>query len=207
MTVVEAYVDVLCPWCWIGKRRLDAALGGLSGPRPEIVWRAYELDPDAGRSPGPTAAEAMARWWGDRAEARVRRIRELGAAEGLDLDLHRARPVNTFDAHRLCRLAGERGLAGPMLERLLRAYHSQGRDVADPHTLRDLATEVGLDDAEVRVLLDGDRYADEVRADRRRAVERGVTGVPTLVVGDHAPVPGIQPVGRLRDLMAAARTG
>ncbi|MEU4540658.1 DsbA family oxidoreductase [Streptosporangium sp. NPDC023825] len=199
---LEIYADVLCPWCYIGKRRLMAALAQQPGRDSiEIVWRAYELAPDEGRTPGPTAAEAMAGWWGEQAAARIARIRSLGAAEGLELNLHLARPVNTFDAHRLVKLAADRGRADQMMELLLHAYHTEGDNVADAQVLRRLGGEAGLDSGEVRDVLDGDDYADEVRADRRRAAERGVTGVPSLVIDGRPPVSAVQPVADLQGLL------
>ncbi|WP_240810194.1 DsbA family oxidoreductase [Actinomadura sp. WMMA1423] len=200
--MVEIFSDVLCPWCYIGKRRLSAALADVPhGHRPRIVWRAYELDPDGEREPGPTAAEAMVRWWGDQATARVERIRALGAAEGLELNLHLARPVNTFDAHRLCGLAADRGRADQMMERLLRAYHTEGLNVADPQVLQRLGEEAGLDAEDVRAVLAGTGYAQRVRADRRRGVEHGVTGVPSLLVDGGPPVSAVQPPAALRRLL------
>ncbi|REE97385.1 DsbA family oxidoreductase [Thermomonospora umbrina] len=193
---VEVFADVLCPWCYIGKRRLEAAAEGL-----EVVWRSFELAPGEGRVPGPTAAEAMAGWYGDQAPARIARIQALGAAEGLELNLHLARPVNTFDAHRLRHLAADRGRADQMMERLLRAYHSEGLNVADPQVLRRLGGDAGLDDDEVRVVLAGAAYADDVREDERRAAEYGVTGVPSLVIDGGPPVSGVQPAADLRRLL------
>ncbi|GGP14270.1 DsbA family oxidoreductase [Nonomuraea glycinis] len=205
---LEIYADVLCPWCYIGKRRLTAALAQQSGRDSiEIVWRAYELAPDEGRTPGPTAAEAMAGWWGEQAPARIARIRSLGAAEGLELNLHLARPVNTFDVHRLVKLAADRGRADQMMELLLYAYHTEGDNVADAQVLQRLGGEAGLDAGEVLAVLDGDDYADEVRADRRRAAEHGVTGVPSLVIDGRPPVSGVQPVADLQVLLRTEPTG
>ncbi|MFE9104215.1 DsbA family oxidoreductase [Actinomadura geliboluensis] len=204
---VEIYADVLCPWCYIGKRRLTAALESIADRSSvEIAWRSYELAPEEGRDPGPTAAEAMAGWWGAQAPDRIARIQALGAAEGLELNLHLARPVNTFDAHRLCRLAAGRGRADQMMERLLSAYHSEGLNVADPQVLQRLGEEVGLDAALVRSVLAGDDYAEQVRADRRRAAEHGVTSVPSLVIGGRPPIPGVQPATELRRLLERGLT-
>ncbi|MFG2085869.1 MULTISPECIES: DsbA family protein [unclassified Spirillospora] len=204
---VEVYADVLCPWCYIGKRRLTAALEGLADRTGvEVVWRGYELAPEEGRVPGPTAAEAMAGWWGDQAAERIARIRALGAAEGLELNLHLARPVSTFDAHRLCRLAADRGRADQMMERLLGAYHSEGLNVADPQILQRLGEEAGLDAARVRAVLAGDDYAGQMRSDRRRAAEHGVTAVPSLVIGHRPPVSGVQPADELRQLLERGLT-
>jgi len=199
---LELYADVLCPWCYIGKRRLASALANHPGRDDiEIAWRAYELSPDESRTPGRTAAQAMTGWWGDQAPARAEQIRSLGAAEGLKLNLHLARPVNTFDAHRLVKLAAGHGRADRMMELLLHAYHTEGRNVADPQVLLRLGAEAGLDAGEVRAVLSGEAYAGDVRADRRRAAEHGVTGVPSLVVDGRPPVPGVQPVADLRRLL------
>ncbi|GAA3472995.1 DsbA family oxidoreductase [Nonomuraea roseola] len=202
---VEIYVDVLCPWCYIGKRRVAAALSQVDGrDQVEIIWRSLELAPESGREPGQSAAEAMREWWGDQAAARVAHIQALGAAEGLELNLHLARPVNTFDAHRLCHLAADRGLADEVMERLLRGYHTEGLDVADPVVLERLAVEAGLEADEVRALLAGDAYAERVRADERRAAGLGVTGVPSMVIDGGAPVSAVQPPAALRLLLENA---
>ncbi|MFF0245914.1 DsbA family oxidoreductase [Streptosporangium sandarakinum] len=205
---LEIYADVLCPWCYIGKRRLTAALARHADrDRVEIIWRGYELAPDEGRIPGPTAAEAMAGWWGEQAPARIARIRSLGAAEGLELNLHLTRPVNTFDAHRLVKLAADRGRADQMMELLLRGYHTEGLNVADAQVLQRLGIEAGLDGDEVRAVLAGDDYAEQMRDDRRRAVEHGVTGVPSLVIDGRPPVSGVQPVADLQRLLEHGPTG
>ncbi|MDI6098906.1 DsbA family oxidoreductase [Actinoplanes sp. NEAU-A12] len=199
---VEIYADILCPWCYIGKRRLAAALAEITDrDRSQIVWRSYELAPEEGTVPGLTAAEAMAGWWGEQASARITRIRALGEAEGLQLNLHRARPVNTFDAHRLCHLAADHGVADKMMERLFHGYHTEGLNVAEPQTLERLGDEAGLDPADVRTLLGGNDYAEEVRADERGAAERGVTSVPSLVIDGLPPVSGVQAPEKLRLLV------
>lgn len=208
---LEVFADVLCPWCYIGKRRLAAALARVTDrDEVRVVWRSYELAPDAGRVPGPTAAEAMVRWWGERAPARIAHIQAVGSADGVELDLHLARPVNTFDAHRLIHLAGGHGLADEVVERLLHGYHTEGLNIADPRTLVRLGAEAGLDATEVRVALAGDTHADGVRADERRAAELGVTGVPSVVIDGKTVVSGVQPPAELHRLieraLAASRT-
>jgi predicted DsbA family dithiol-disulfide isomerase len=191
----EIYADVLCPWCYIGKRRISRALATIENP-PQITWRSFELAPEATRTPGPTAAEAMTQWWGDKAAARVAQIQAIGKAEGLELNMGIACPASTFDAHRLIHLAGDHGAADRAWERLLRAYHTEGRNIADPATLRDLAEELDLEP------LTSDDYAEAVRADERKAKALGVTGVPSLVIGDGPPVSAVQPVADLRRLLS-----
>ncbi|MGI5164158.1 DsbA family oxidoreductase [Spirillospora sp. CA-253888] len=232
---IEVYADVLCPWCYIGKRRLAAALAGLE-ERVEVAWRSFELAPDAPSKPDGTAAEAMRTWWGDQTESRIARIRSLGAAEGLELDLDKARPVNTFDAHRLIHLAADeaqrrdgdgdgdwgwvrapgsergsersrkrgRNRGDAMVERLLYAYHTEGLNIGDPEVLISLGAEVGMEPAAVRAVLEGDWYGEQVRGDERRGRERGVSGVPTLVIADGAPMSAVQSPEALRGLVMAA---
>ncbi|RJL34546.1 DsbA family oxidoreductase [Bailinhaonella thermotolerans] len=202
---IEAYIDVMCPWCYIGKRRLETALAELPGrERVEVVWRSLELAPDSDRTPGPTAAEAMVRWRGAAAPARVALIHETGAAEGLEIDLRKSRPVNTFDAHRLIKLGADAGRADETLEVLYRAYHSEGLDIADHGVLTALAAEAGLPAADARAMLAGEAYGDAVRADESRARALGVQGVPTLVIGDAPPTGGVQPPATLRHLIERA---
>lgn len=199
---VDVYVDVLCPWSYIGKRRLEAALADMSEPgRVRLRWRSFELSPDEPRTPTLTAAASMAEWWGEHGAARVEHIHALARAEGLGIDLHRARPVNTFDAHRLYQMGAEHGLGDAVMERLLRGYLCEGLNVSDPQVLERLGGEAGLDAAQVRDMLAGSRYADRVRADERTARERGVTGVPTLVLDGGPPVSAVQSPAQLRRLL------
>ncbi|GAA0599274.1 DsbA family oxidoreductase [Actinomadura livida] len=203
----DVYFDVLCPWSFIAKRRLERALSALpDAGRVEIVWRSFELSPQSRKTPGPTAAEEMTEWWGDRTAARIDLIRRLGAAEGLELNLHKARPVDTFDAHRLFHLATAHGRSDHMLEHLLTAYHTDGLNVADPQVLEHLGTRAGLDIDDVNALLSGDAFADEVRADEKNAAKRGVTGVPSLVLGTRPPVSAVQPPEELSHRLERAIT-
>ncbi|BCJ61876.1 DsbA family oxidoreductase [Micromonospora endophytica] len=199
---LDVYADILCPWSYIGKRRLEAALEDLPGrDRLRFRWRSYELAPDAERTPALSAAASMAQWWGDAGAARVDLIHSLGRAEGLDIDLHKAHPVNTFDAHRLTHLGAEQGRADAVVERLLHGYLCEGLNVSDPQVLTRLGTEAGLPVADVRSLLSGDAYADRVRADERSARDRGVSGVPTLVLDGGSPTDAIQTPADLRRLI------
>ncbi|MFC5183796.1 DsbA family oxidoreductase [Actinomadura harenae] len=197
----EVFFDVLCPWCYIGKRRLSAALKAVPGA--EVVWRSRELGPDASSVPAGTAAELIASYQPspEHAAARIEHIRTLGAAEGLALNLDKARPVNTFDAHRLIHLGASQGRADQVLERLLRGYHTEGLNIADTDVLRTLAADAGLTSDEVDEVLAGDAFADSVRADERRADELGVQGVPTLVTETGAAVSAVQGVEALTRLL------
>ncbi|RST21445.1 DsbA family oxidoreductase [Streptomyces sp. WAC04770] len=198
---VEVYFDILCPWCYIGKRRLTTALAGREDA--EVVWRSLELDPEGSPTAGPTAAEVIAQYQPspERAAARVRHIQSLGEAEGVRLDLHKARPVNSFDAHRLVRLGATHGLADEVLERLLHGYHTEGLDIASHEVLEKLGVEAGLEPSAVRRMLEGTEFTEDVRADERSARKRGVRGVPTLVVDGGPPASVIQDPGALDRLL------
>ncbi|WP_145502582.1 DsbA family oxidoreductase [Streptomyces sp. CFMR 7] len=199
---VEVYFDILCPWCYIGKRRLTTALAGREDA--EVVWRSLELDPEGSPTAGPTAAEVIAQYQPspERAAARVRHIQSLGEAEGVRLDLHKARPVNSFDAHRLVRLGATHGLADEVLERLLHGYHTEALDIASHEVLEKLGVEAGLEPSAVRRMLEGTEFTEDVRADERSARKRGVRGVPTLVVDGGPPASVIQDPGVLDRLLA-----
>ncbi|GAA2616703.1 DsbA family oxidoreductase [Dactylosporangium fulvum] len=203
---VEVHADVLCPWCYIGHRRLRAAVSReVEDARPTIRWRAYELAPQLGRIPGETAAEQMSAgsWWGDTAAARIARIRELGAAEGLELNLHHARPVSSFDAHRLVKLADFSGRADEVMEALFHGYHSEGLNIADHAVLERIGVQAGLSSDDIRSMLAGDALTAEVRSDERLGQRRGVTSVPSLVVRNRPPVSGVLSVEDLRRLINA----
>jgi len=210
---VEVYGDVLCPWCYIGKRRLTAALDQLADGgrgRVQVVWRSYQLGVTS-LTPGPTAAQQLGAMWGSEADARLARIRELGQAEGLELNLHRARPVRSFDAHRLIHLGAAHDRVEAVLERLLHAYHTEALNIADLQILQRVGIEAGLEPAEVRHVVAGDAYSAEVRGDQQRAAELGVSSVPSVVIDNRAPESGVQPLAQLRrllqDTLAGAASG
>lgn len=138
---IEVWSDIACPWCYVGKRRLEAALAQFpQRDAIELVWRAFELDPSAPavRDSDQPYAERLARKYGTQvpeAEAMIQRIVDTGAAEGLRLDFEAIRPGNTFNAHRLLHLAKKHGLQHALKERLLRAYFTEGQAIGDLETL------------------------------------------------------------------------
>ncbi|MBE1207379.1 DsbA family oxidoreductase [Aminobacter carboxidus] len=202
--LIEIHADVLCPWSYIAKRRLEAAMAVLGDTRIGIVWRSFELSPEGGAMPGESAADMIRQWRGDAAAARIAEIMALGAAEGIRLDLENARPVNSFDAHRLIHLGAASGKADAMMERLLRAYHSEAQNIADAGVLERLGREAGLAPSSVAALLAGEAFADAVHADRRLAVERGISGVPVMVLAGQAPTSAVKPVAELVGLLQRA---
>lgn len=194
---IEIWSDVVCPWCYLGKRNLEAALAEFPhADRVTVEWRSFELDPSTPERVDLSMDEVLERKYGmsaEQAAAANRRMTELAAGVGLEYHLDRVRIGNTFDAHRLLHFAAREGLGGAMKERLLRAYFTEGRSVSDRAGLAELAAEVGLDGAQVSEVLATDRFADEVRADEARAVELGSTGVPFFVLDGRFGIPGAQP--------------
>ena len=197
---IEIWSDVVCPWCYIGKRRLEKALATFEhADDVEIVWRSFQLDPSAPTVPTETVAEALGRKYGGGPEAgrqMVDRVEAVAAEEGLLFRHHRSLRVGTVDAHRLLHLALETGgpaLQGRLKEALLAAYFVETENVADHETLLRLAAGAGLDEARVREVLDSDEYADDVETDIREAAALGATGVPFYVVDRKYGVSGAQP--------------
>lgn len=209
---VEIWSDIVCPWCYIGKRRFEAALEQFAHTdEVAVTWRSFELSPDSPRRVEGTLAAMLARKMGrslEQAEAMNARITGVAAEVGLDYQLDRAQPGNTFDAHRLVHLAAARDLQGVVQERLFRAYFTEGRAIGDPDTLVEVVAEAGIDANEVRDVLEGDRYADAVRADEQRAATFGITGVPFVVIDEAFGVSGAQPsevfLGALQQAWTAA---
>ncbi len=195
---VEIYSDVVCPWCAVGKRRFEKALRRFEhADEVDVVWRAYELDPNApARREGDYLGRLAVKYAMTRQQAATvtERLTATAAEEGLDFHFERARPGNTFDAHRLLHHAREAGpdLQDAFQERLFVAYFTEGAAVGEPETLVRLAADVGLDAQACAEVLAGDRYADAVRADERQALELGVTGVPYFVVDGRFAIPGAQ---------------
>jgi predicted DsbA family dithiol-disulfide isomerase len=209
---VDIWSDIACPWCFVGKRRLEAALERLperERNQVEVVWHAFELDPDAPRERerGVSQAERLSKKYGmslAQAQARITSLVELAKADGLDFDFEHIRPGNTFDAHRLLHLASERGLQGAVKERFLLGYMSEGQAIGDRAVLKRLATEAGLAPEEVSAVLEGDRYALEVRADEEQARELGIQGVPFFVFDQRLAVSGAQPADLLLQALKQA---
>lgn len=194
---IEFWSDVVCPWCYIGKRRFEKALAQFP-QRDEvtIVWRSFELDPDAPQQYPGTLNEMLARKMRTTPQQAAQlnaRVIDLASVEGLDYHLDEAKPGNTFNAHRLLHLAAERGKQGAVKERLMRGYFTEGQPVGDVETLAQLASEAGLDADEARAALAGNDYADDVRSDEERAAMFGIQGVPFMVIDERYGVSGAQP--------------
>jgi predicted DsbA family dithiol-disulfide isomerase len=194
--VLEIWSDVACPWCAVGRARLDRALAAFEHRDDvEVVWRSFELDPGAPpERPGPYR-DLLARKYGrtaEEAQAMLDDMTAMAAAEGLTFDFASARGGSTFDAHRLVHLAAAHGLQDAMKRRLLRAHFGEGELLSDHATLARLAGEVGLDPEEAAAVLASDRFAAEVRADEEQAAEFGISGVPFFVADRRFAATGAQ---------------
>ncbi|SDC19919.1 Predicted dithiol-disulfide isomerase, DsbA family [Geodermatophilus telluris] len=205
---IEVWSDVVCPWCYIGKRRLEAALERFPHRESvEVVWRSYQLDPSIPEGETHPTLPALAAKYGrpvEEVRAMVRHVEETAAGEGLEYSLADGVSGNTLLAHELLHLAAERGLQAQAKERLLHAYFEEGRSVFDVDALAALAVEVGLDEAEVRAAMADHRYRPAVLDDARTAQALGATGVPFFVVDRKYGAAGAQPAELLLQLVERA---
>ena len=205
---VEIWSDVVCPWCYIGKRRFEQALAGFAHrDEVEVVWRAFELDSGAPAEREGGYAENLATKYGfsvAKAQEMIDTMTATAAQDGLELHFETARPGNTFDAHRLLHAAAEHGVQDAVKERLLRATFTEGEPIGDAETLVRLVAEAGLDAEQARAVLASDRYAAEVRGDQAQARAYGISGVPFFVVDGRYGVSGAQPASALAQVLAQA---
>jgi predicted DsbA family dithiol-disulfide isomerase len=205
---VEIWSDVVCPWCYIGKRRFEAALEEFEH-RDEVtvMWRSFELDPEAPSSTEGTASERLAAKYGmshERAQGLHAEMAERGAAEGLEYRFDLARGGNTFDAHRMIHLAATYGHQGVAEERLMRAYFTEGEAISDAETLVRLVAELGVDPDEARTALELGRFGEDVREDEALAGQLGIQGVPFFVFDRRYGVSGAQPPEALLQALETA---
>lgn len=207
---IEFYSDVVCPWCYVGKARLDAALANLDGA-VNVRWRAFQLDPDAPRDASPLLRRLSVRFGGEvRARQALAHVTAVAEAEGLHLDFDRAVTANTFDAHRLLWFAdlpeavafGAHADTQPELaEALHRAHFTDGLDVSSHNVLAMLADAIGLDADRVHRLLASTEGTADVRAQMARAHDVGITAVPTFVFAGKYAVTGAQETQILRSVL------
>lgn len=205
---VEIWSDIVCPWCYIGKRRFESALSRFEHRDDiDLVWRSFELDPTAPAIRTEDAATHLAAKYGmsvEQARASQDRLVKLAAEDGLEYHFDRSRSGNTFNAHRVLHLAHAHGVQDAAKERLMRAYFTEGEAIGDTATLVRLLNEVGVPETESLAVLDSDRYAAEVRADETEARELGINGVPFFVVDRRYGVSGAQPADVLLQVLQQA---
>jgi len=193
---IDIWSDVICPFCTIGKRKLELALA-QTGINADIEWHSFELNPHAPPSYGMPLPGVLHTLYGmdeDYALGVLAHEEAAARAVGLEFRWRDAKPGNTFDAHRLLHLGKSVGLGGVVKDRFLRAYFSEGQEIGNPAVLRVLAQEAGLEAAAIDEVLASDLYADAVRADERRAAELGIRGVPYFLIDGQMAIAGAQDV-------------
>jgi predicted DsbA family dithiol-disulfide isomerase len=197
--VIQVVSDVVCPWCFIGKRRLEKALDLMGRKDVAVEWRPFQLNPNAPKEGWNRREYRAAKFGGIEVADRLQdRVVAAGASEGLQFrfDLV-AKTPNTFDAHRLIWLAGREGVQDGVVEGLFRAYFLEGRDVGDRGVLREIGLNGGLE-----TLLDTDLGIAEVSREEERARVRGVSGVPTFFFDGAAVTSGAHPAELLAAMLA-----
>jgi predicted DsbA family dithiol-disulfide isomerase len=205
---VEIWSDVVCPWCYIGKRRFERALEAFPhADEVSVTYRSFELDPGAPSERTGSHTEHLTRKYGisvERADQMHAQMTEVAATEGVEFRFDLMRGGNTFDAHRLLHLARKYDRQLVLKEQLLRATFTDGQPVADKDILVRIAGEAGIPTDEARAVLDGNAYSDDVRADEQQAAQYGITGVPFFVVDGKYGVSGAQPSDVLSQLLEGA---
>jgi predicted DsbA family dithiol-disulfide isomerase len=198
---IDIWSDIVCPWCYIGKRRMETGLAEFArtvpdAPPVEVEFHSFQLSPDMPDDFEGSAVEYLARHKGIPA-AQARQMQDhvvgLAAAEGLAYDFDRLRPANTAAAHQLLHLAKGRSVQSAVKERLMAAHFVEGRHVGRPEELAELGVECGLDAAEILEVLERGAYRDAVEEDRRTAARIGISGVPFFVIDGRYGISGAQP--------------
>lgn len=208
---IEVWSDVICPWCYIGKRRLEMALADYAQKKNvQVIWRSFELDPNSPRQLPVTLVEMLSlkyRVSMQEAAAMNARVSAVAKEGGLEYRLSDARPGNTFDAHRLLHFAASRQLGDRATERIMHAYFSESLPVGERAALARLAPEFGIPEADALAMLESDGYSEEVRADEARAATFGISGVPFFVIDEKVGISGAQPVTAFAEALQQASEG
>jgi predicted DsbA family dithiol-disulfide isomerase len=191
---IDIFSDVICPWCFIGKRRLERALALRPDLAATLSWRAFELNPDLPNDGIPRELYLTAKFGSYHAADRLyAAVSDAGRSDGIEFAFERIRRTpNTLRAHRLIHLAGEKGCAERVVETLFRAYFLEGQDIGHIEILAELAAHAGLDEAETRQYLAGDAGTTEVRAEEYRARRLGIHAVPYFVLERGYAISGAQ---------------
>jgi len=205
---IEIFSDVVCPWCYIGKRRFEEALSAFAHQdQVTVTYRSFQLDPSSPTTSELTLEQMLAAKYGrsiQQARAMNDRVSDLAATVGLDFRLQDAHPANTFRAHRLLHFAASQGLGNELTERLMRGYFSEGVRIGDRDELLRLAVEIGLDRSAAADVLDSDAFETEVRADIELARAFGATGVPFFVFDRKYAVSGAQETALFTEVLDQA---
>lgn len=194
---IEIWSDIMCPFCYIGKRKIEAALAEFPNRDAiEIEWKSFQLDPTTTSQPGVSSTDYLAKRYGrDRSWAEEMHNNVASQAQQVGLEYHLDKTViaNSFDAHRLSHLAKKHNLGNVLEELIFNAYFKLGKDLADHGTLTELGLEAGLPLTEIQAVLSSDQYGDAVKADIAEAQQIGVKGVPFFVFDRKYAISGAQP--------------
>ena len=205
---VEVWSDIVCPWCYLGKRRLDQALASLPfTDEVHVTFRSFELDPGAAPGTSTETVAHLASKYGmsrEQAEDVQRQMEQRAAQDGLTFRMGALRSGNTRAAHRLLHLAKDRGVQADLVEAMHRAYFTEQRDIFDPASLAGIGEESGLDRAEAAAVLDDGGYDEAVEADEQVARSLGAHGVPFFVIDRRFGVEGAQPAAVLAEVLRRA---
>lgn len=205
---IEVWSDYVCPFCYIGKRRLEEAIEqtGL-GDKVEVVFKAYQLDPNSPKESDESMQVGLAEKYGmsiEEAKKMTDNVEVQAKSVGLSYDFGKMTPANTFDAHRIAKLAEQEGVAPTVTERLLKAYFVEGEKIGREDVLLRLAEEAGVVRDRVKEVLDSDEFSEDVRMDIAEAGQIGVKGVPFFVIDRKYAISGAQPAEVFADALRKA---
>lgn len=208
MIEVEIWSDFACPFCAIGKRQFEKALANFpEKDQFKVTFKSFELDPSAGKGQKVSIYEVLAKKYGktiEWAHKANQNVIQMGSDCGLEFNMDKIIPTNSFDAHRLAHFAAEKGFQDQIQEKLFSAYFKEGKDIANLDTLKSIGAEIGLDPKQVAETLNSDAYSDEVREDENEAQEFGIQGVPFFVFDRKFAVSGAQPVEAFKQVLTEA---
>jgi predicted DsbA family dithiol-disulfide isomerase len=195
---VDIWSDIMCPFCYIGKRHFEEAMEQFTNSKGvEVEWHSFQLDPSLPKPASKLSPyEYLAQRKGmsiEQSKAMHQNVINMAKAAGLHYDFDKAVVANSFDAHRLIQFAKTKGLGDVAEERLFKAYFTEGKDMCDGETLQQLAKEMGLNDGEAKEVISGDAFSEEVKKDIEIASQIGVSGVPFFVFDKKYAVSGAQP--------------
>jgi len=207
---VEIWSDVMCPFCYIGKRRFEQALAQFEHKEDvKVSWKSFQLDPEMPAHTGKNVYEYLAERKGitiPHAKQLNEQVSAMAAEAGLQYNLDKAIVANSFDAHRFSHLAAQHGLGDAAEESLFKAYFTDGENIADHNVLARLGANIGLDAAEVKTALAGNSFTQDVQADVNEAAELGARGVPFFVIDRKYAVSGAQPAATFLNALQHAFT-
>ena len=193
---VEIWSDVTCTHCYTAKRKFERALSQFKNKdKIQVIWRSFELAPELKTDPTKFLPQFLQELHGiklEQAQAMIEQVTNSVKEVGLDYNLNKAIPANSFNAHRLSHFAKDRGLQHKMEERIFKAYFIEGKNIDDIPTLMDIAEEIGLNASEVRNILETSKYADDVNLDLSEAKQIGITSVPRYIFNSSTIVSGVQ---------------